>query len=129
MIHIGKNTKSFILAKSIATDKSRNTHRSLVKINKYSKKSKNFTKCESLIIGDNCSVFTLPYIKSYNKTSCIEHEASTSYIKKEQIFFLLQRGIKKNNALSMIMNGFCQNIINKFPIEFYIEIEKIFKIL
>ncbi len=128
MIHIGKNTKSFILAKSIATNKSRNTHRSLVKINKHSQKSKNFTKCESLIIGNKCSVFTLPYIKSYNKTSCIEHEASSSYIKKEQIFFLLQRGIKKNNALSMIMNGFCQNIMNKFPIEFYIEIKKIFKI-
>ncbi len=128
MIHIGKNTKSFILAKSIATDNSKNTHRSLVKINKTSKKSKNFTKCESLILGNNCSAFTIPYIKSYNQNSCIEHEASSSYIKKEQIFFLLQRGIKKNNALSMIINGFCQNILEKLPVELIIEIKKMFNI-
>ncbi len=125
MIHIGNNTKSFILAKSIATEKSKNTHRSLVKINKNSKKSKNFTKCDSLIIGNKCSIFTLPYIKSYNKSSHIEHEATSSYIKKDQILFLLQRGINKNNALLMITNGFCQNILNKLPIEFIPEIKQI----
>ncbi len=128
MIHIGKKTKSFILAKSIATDKSINTHRSLVKINRKSKKSKNFTKCSSLMIGNNCCIFTQPYIKSQNKYSYIEHEASTTYIKKEQIFFLMQRGIKKNYALSMIINGFCQNILNKLPPEFILESKTIFNI-
>ncbi len=128
MIHIGKKTKSFILAKSIATGKSRNTHRSLVKIKKKAKKSKNFTKCESLIIGKNCCIFTKPYIKLQNKNSSIEHETSSSYIKKKQIFLLMQRGIKKNNALSMIVNGFCQKILNKLPIEFIWETQKILNV-
>ncbi len=126
MIHIGNNTKSFILAKGIATEKSKNTHRSLVKINKKSNKSKNFTKCDSLTIGNKCSIFTMPYIKSHNKLSYIEHEATSSYIKKKQIFFLLQRGIEKNNAISMIVNGFCQNILNKLPLEFILEAKQIF---
>ncbi len=128
MIHIGKKTKSFILTKSIATDKSKNTNRSLVEIKKKSKKSKNFTKCDSLMIDNNCSVFTQPYIKSQNKYASIEHETSSTYIKKNQIFYLMQRGIKKNNALSMIINGFCQNILDKLPLEFILEAKEIFNI-
>ncbi len=128
MIHIGKKTKSFILTKSIALDKSSNTNRSLVKIKKKSKKSKNFTKCDALMMGNNCCVFTQPYIKSHNKYASIEHETSSTYIKKNQIFFLMQRGIKKNNALSMIINGFCQNILDKLPLEFILEAKEIFNI-
>ncbi len=123
MIHIGKKTKSIIIAKNIAQDKSRNTHRSIVKIYKKSKKSKNFTQCDSLIIGKNSSVYTIPSIQSKNKYCNIEHETYSSYIKKEQIFFLLQRGINKKNAKYMIINGFCEKILNMLPIEYYLEIK------
>lgn len=124
MIHIGKNTKSIILAKNIALDYSKNTHRSIVKINKKSKKSKNFTQCNSLIIGKNSSVYTIPYIQTKNKYSTIEHETYSSYIKEKQIFYLLQRGINKKDAINMIINGFCENIINMLPIEYSIEIKQ-----
>ncbi len=123
MIHIGKKTKSIILAKSISQDNSRNTHRSIVKICKSSKKSKNFTQCNSLIMDKNSSAYTIPCIKSKNKYSYIEHETYSSYIKKEQIFFLLQRGINKKNAKYMILNGFCKKILNMLPIEHSLEIE------
>lgn len=128
VIHIGKNTKSTIFSKNIAIDKSKNTYRGLVKIEKKSNNSKNFTKCNSLIIGKKSSTYAIPSIKVKNKLSNIEHEASISYIKENQIFFLLQRGIDKNNALSMIINGFCEDILNMLPIEHALEIkENLFK--
>ncbi len=126
IIHIGKKTKSIILSKSISMNYSKNTYRSLVKINKKSKNSKNFTKCDSLIIGKNSSSHTFPSIYSENKNANIEHEASSSYIKEEQIFYLLQRGIKKNKALSMIITGFCQNILDMLPLEFALEAKQLF---
>ncbi len=124
MIHIGKKTKSIILAKSILKDYSKNTHRSFVKFNKKSIKSKNFTQCDSLMINKNCRSYTIPSIQTKNKYSIIEHETYTSYIKKEQIFYLLQRGINKKNAINLIMNGFCKNIIDMLPIEYALEIKQ-----
>ncbi len=126
VIHIGKNTKSIILTKNIAKNKSKNTNRSLVKINKNTKKAKNFTKCDSLIIGNKCNICTFPHIKSKNSYANIKHEYISSYIQKEQIFFLLQRGIKKKEALSMIINGFCKDIFNMLPKEYSLEIKQIF---
>ncbi len=123
MIHIGKKTKSIIFAKSIAQDNSKNTHRSIVKICKKSNKSKNFTQCDSLIIGKKCSTYTIPNIQSNNKYCNIEHEAYSSYIKKNQIFFLLQRGISKKNAKYMIINGFCKKILDMLPLEHSLEIK------
>ncbi len=125
VIHIGKNTKSTIFSKSIAIDNSINTYRSLVKIDKNAHKAKNFTQCDSLIIGKKSSTHTFPKIHTKNKNICIEHEASSSYIKDEQIFYLLQRGINYQKALSLIINGFCQNIIEMLPIEFAIEAKEI----
>ncbi len=124
VIHIGKNTKSNIFSKSIAMDESKNTYRGLVKINEKSYNSKNFTKCDSLIIGKKSSTYSIPYIKVKNKSSEVEHESYISYIKENQIFFLLQRGINKNDALSMIINSFCQNILEILPIEYSLEIKK-----
>ncbi len=123
MIHIGKKTKSIILAKNISQENSKNTHRSIVKIYKSAIKSKNFTQCDSLLIGKKSSAYAIPYIKTKNKYCNIEHEAYSSYIKEEQIFFLLQRGINKKNAKYMIMNGFCKKILNMLPIEYSLEIE------
>lgn len=125
MIHIGKETKSIILSKSISMENSKNTYRSLVKIGKKANKSKNFTKCESLLIGNNSNSNTFPIIKSENIKSTIEHEASSIYIKDEQLFFLLQRGINEDKALSMIINGFCKNILNMLPLEFSIEAQEL----
>ncbi len=125
VIHIGKKTKSLIFSKSISMNHSKNTYRSLIKINKKSNKSKNFTQCNSLIIGNNCSSHAFPKIKSKNKNSVIEHETSSTYIKDEQIFFLQQRGINYNDSISMIIQGFCKNIINLLPLDFSLEIQEI----
>ncbi len=121
IIHIGKKTKSLIISKNISNNYSSNTNRNLIIINKNSNKSKNFTKCDSLLLSNKCSAHTFPTIKIKNNSSIIEHEASSNYIKELQIFFLLQRGINKNNAISMIINGFCENILKMLPSEFYIE--------
>ncbi len=121
MIHIGKNTKSKILTKSIVTGKSKNTYRGIVKINKKANNSKNHTECHSLLIGNKCSSFSIPNIKSKNKLSNIEHESITKNIKEEQIFYLLQRGFNKKEALNIIIYGFCEEIINMLPIEYALE--------
>ncbi len=123
IIHIGKKTKSLILTKSISTEKSKNTYRSLVKIKKNADKSKNFTQCDSLIIGNQAKAYTFPCIKINNTNSIIEHEASSCYIKKEQIFYLLTRGINKKKAISMILYGFCEDIMNMLPTDYKLEIK------
>ncbi len=121
IIHIGNNTKSIIISKNISLDKSSNTYRSLVKINKKSYNSTNFTKCDSLLLNNNSKIYSFPSVKSNNNTSKIKHETIFSYIKKKQLLFLLQRGINYNNALSILINGFCENILKMLPYEFYIE--------
>ncbi len=125
IFHIGKKTKSLIISKNIALNNSKNTNRILIKINKKSYKSKNFTKCDSLLLSNKCSIYSIPIIESNNYNSIIEHETYSNYLKKEQIFFLLQRGIKKKNALIMIINGFCENILKILPLNFYLEVKEI----
>ncbi|QJC38263.1 Fe-S cluster assembly protein SufB [Enterobacteriaceae endosymbiont of Donacia marginata] len=125
MIHIGKNTKSKIISKSISTENSKNTYRGLVCINKTAENSRNFTQCDSILIGSKCSTHTYPVLNIANNTAQVEHEATTSKIEEEQIFFCLQRGLNMEDAISLIINGFCREVFIKFPLEFAIEAQKL----
>ncbi|AKC59928.1 Fe-S cluster assembly protein SufB [Blochmannia endosymbiont of Polyrhachis (Hedomyrma) turneri] len=128
MIHIGKNTRSTIISKGISSGKSENTYRGLVKILPNANHSRNFTQCDSMLIGNKCGAHTFPYIKVHNHTSQVEHEATTSRINEEQLFYCQQRGINEDNAISMIINGFCKDVLSKLPLEFAIEAEKLLTI-
>ncbi|WGH27127.1 MAG: Fe-S cluster assembly protein SufB [Candidatus Shikimatogenerans bostrichidophilus] len=128
MIHLGKKSKSTIISKSICLDNSINTYRGLVKINRKSKKSKNFTQCDALLIGNKCISNTLPYIIVENSNSIVEHESVISKIEDEQIFYCNQRGINKEKALTIIINGFSMDIIKDLPLEFFLEAKDLFKI-
>lgn len=118
MVHIGKNTKSTIISKGISAGKSANTYRGLVQINKSASNSRNFTQCDSMLIGDKCDANTFPYITSKNATSTVEHEASTSKISEDQLFYFLQRGIDVETAMSTIISGFCKDVFKELPMEF-----------
>ena len=128
MIHIGKNTTSRIISKGISLGKSSNTYRGLVNVLKNSRKSRNFTQCDSLMIGDMCAAHTVPFIRNRNKTSTIEHEASTSKVSDEQLFYLQQRGISEEEAVSLIVNGFCKEVLQQLPMEFAVEAQKLVSI-
>jgi Fe-S cluster assembly protein SufB len=121
MIHIGKNTRSRIISKGISAGKSKNSYRGQVSIQKSATGARNFTQCDSMLIGDTCSANTFPYIDSQNPSARIEHEASTSRISEEQLFYLKQRGIDTEEAVSMIINGFCKEVFNELPGEFAVE--------
>ncbi|ARC54731.1 cysteine desulfurase [Candidatus Riesia sp. GBBU] len=125
MIHIGKNTKSVIISKSIASERSKNTYRGLVKICSSAKNSKNYTQCDSIMFGNKCSTYSYPNIETKIDSSQLEHEAYISKINEDQLFYCLQRGINKENSVSIIINGFCKEITEKMPLEFSIEIQKI----
>ncbi len=125
MIHLGKNTKSTIISKGISADHSHNTYRGLVKIAPRAEKSRNYTQCDSMLVGDLCSANTFPYIEVSNASSRVEHEASTSKMSEDQIFYLQARGITKENAIHMIVNGFCKEVIAELPLEFAIEAQKL----
>lgn len=128
MIHIGKNTKSLIISKGISTDYSKNTYRGLVKINKKASNSKNYTQCDSLLIGKNSSSYTYPTIITKNKKSKIEHESTISKIEEDQIFYCNQRGLSTEKAMSIIVNGFSLNIIKELPLEFGLEAKELLNI-
>ncbi len=128
MIHIGKNTKSTIIAKSIVTGESKNTYRGIVKINKQSNYSNNYTQCDSLLLSNKCISNTFPKIESHNHFSTIQHEATTNKINEEQLFYCMQRGLKKEHAITIIANGFCKTIFKKLPSEFAIESQKLLDI-
>lgn len=121
MVHIGKNTKSTIISKGISALKGKNSYRGLVKFNKGATGSRNFSQCDSLLIGDDCSAHTYPYLDTNNRDSVVEHEATTSKISDEQLFYLRQRGISSEDAISMIVNGFCKEVLNELPMEFAVE--------
>ena len=125
MIHIGKNTKSKIISKGISAGNSSNTYRGLVKILTSASNSRNYSQCDSLLISNNSSANTFPYIYSQNSTSKIEHEASTSKIGEEQLFYFSQRGIDIEQAISLMINGFCQSVFNKLPMEFAAEADRL----
>ncbi|NEN25106.1 Fe-S cluster assembly protein SufB [Cryomorpha ignava] len=128
MIHIGKNTKSTIISKGISAGQSQNSYRGLVKINKSAKNARNFSQCDSLLMSDRCGAHTFPYIEVGNSTAKVEHEATTSKIGEDQIFYCLQRGISEEKAISLIVNGYCKDVLNKLPMEFAVEAQKLLAI-
>ena len=128
MIHIGKNTKSTIISKGISLGKSQNSYRGLVKVAKGAQNARNYSQCDSLLIGDKCGAHTFPFIECSNKTATLEHEATTSKISDEQLFYCRQRGISTENAVSLIVNGFAKDVLNKLPMEFAVEARKLLSI-
>jgi Fe-S cluster assembly protein SufB len=128
MIHIGKNTRSTIIAKGISAGHGQNTYRGQVKILKSAVAARNDTQCDSLLIGDKCGAHTFPYIEVKNSTARMEHEASTSKIGDDQLFYLQQRGLPKEDAVSMIINGFCKQVFRKLPMEFAVEAQKLLSV-
>lgn len=125
MIHIGKNTRSTIVSKGIAADVSHNSYRGLVQVGPKAEGARNYTQCDSMLVGDQCSANTFPYIEVGNSTSQVEHEASTSKLNEEQIFYFRSRGISQEDAVSMIVNGFCKEVIQELPLEFAAEAQKL----
>jgi len=125
MTHIGKNTKSTIISKGIAAGKSNNSYRGLVRVNKGASKARNFSQCDSLLMGDRCGAHTFPYIEINDKSAMVEHEATTSKIGEDQIFYCNQRGIDTEKAIGLIVNGYCREVLNKLPMEFAVEAQKL----
>jgi len=125
MVHIGRNTRSTIISKGISASHGQNTYRGLVKILKNAEGARNYTQCDSLLLGSKCGAHTLPYIEVKNASAQVEHEASTSKIGEDQLFYCQQRGISKEDAVSMIVNGFCRQVFKELPMEFAVEAQKL----
>jgi Fe-S cluster assembly protein SufB len=125
MIHLGRNTKSTILSKGIAAGHGQNTYRGLVKMQRGAENARNYTRCDSLLIGGHCGAHTFPYIEVSNRSARAEHEASTSKIGDDQLFYARQRGLSEEDAVSMIVNGFCRQVLQKLPMEFAVEAQKL----
>jgi Fe-S cluster assembly protein SufB len=128
MIHIGKNSKSVIVSKGISAGKSQNSYRGLVKVLKGADNARNFSQCDSLLLGDKCGAHTFPYLEVENDTAIVEHEATTSKIGEDQIFYCNQRGIETENAIGLIVNGYAKEVLNKLPMEFAVEAQKLLAI-
>jgi Fe-S cluster assembly protein SufB len=125
MIHIGEGSRSTIISKGISAGKSQNCYRGLVRVQPGAENARNFTQCDSLLVGDRCGAHTVPYIVSRNPTAKIEHEATTSRISEDQLFYCLQRGISEEDAVSLIVNGFCKEVMKELPMEFAVEAQKL----
>ncbi len=128
MIHLGRNTKSTIISKGISAGKSNNSYRGLVKITKRAENSRNFSQCDSLLLGDKCGAHTFPYIVTSNHSSVVEHEATTSKISEDQLFYCQQRGIDMESAIGLIVNGYAKEVLNQLPMEFAVEAQKLLSI-
>ncbi|MFA6199341.1 MAG: Fe-S cluster assembly protein SufB [Bacteroidales bacterium] len=128
MIHIGQNTKSTIISKGISAGESQNSYRGLVRVNKGATNSRNYSQCDSLLLGNKCGAHTFPYIRTDNQTSIVEHEATTSKISEEQLFYCRQRGISQEGAIGLIVNGYAKDVLNKLPMEFAVEAQKLLSI-
>jgi Fe-S cluster assembly protein SufB len=128
MVHIGKNTKSTIISKGISAGKGRQTYRGAVKIMKNADNSRNYSQCDSMLIGDKCKAYTFPYIEVRNSSAQMEHEASTSSIGEDQIYYCNQRGIPTEDAISLIVNGFCKEVFKELPMEFAVEAQKLMEV-
>ncbi|MBN2366398.1 MAG: Fe-S cluster assembly protein SufB [Calditrichaeota bacterium] len=128
MIHVGKNTRSRIVSKGISAGRSNNSYRGLVQVHEAAENARNFSQCDSLLIGDKCGAHTFPYLEIKNKTAKIEHEATTSKIGEDQIFYLNQRGIDTENAIALIVNGYCKEVFKELPMEFAVEAQKLLEI-
>ncbi|MGB0696067.1 MAG: Fe-S cluster assembly protein SufB [Rhodospirillaceae bacterium] len=125
MIHMGKNTRSRIISKGISAGRADQTYRGLVRINPKAEGARNFTQCDSLLIGEDCGAHTVPYIESRNPSAMVEHEATTSRISEEQLFYCLQRGLSEEDAVALIVNGFCKEVLQTLPMEFAVEAQKL----
>ncbi len=125
MIHLGKNTSSTIISKGISAGRGQNTYRGQVKVTKKADNARNFSQCDSMLIGSDCGAHTFPYIEINNPTAQMEHEATTSKIGEDQIFYCNQRGITTEDAVSMIVNGFCKEVFKELPMEFAVEAQKL----
>jgi Fe-S cluster assembly protein SufB len=125
MVHVGKNTRSTIISKGISAGNSKNSYRGLVKINPKAEGARNYSQCDSMLIGDNAEANTFPYIQVQNNTARVEHEASTSKIGEDQLFYFLQRGISLEDAISMMISGFCKDVFNQLPMEFAVEADRL----
>jgi Fe-S cluster assembly protein SufB len=128
MIHIGKNTRSTIISKGISAGKAQNTYRGLVRVLPGAANARNYTQCDSLLIGDKCGAHTVPYIESRNRTARVEHEATTSKISEDQLFYCRQRGLSAEDSVSLIVNGFCKEVLQELPMEFAVEAQKLVSI-
>jgi Fe-S cluster assembly protein SufB len=128
MIHIGKNTRSTIVSKGISAGHGQNTYRGLVKIMKSATGARNYSQCDSLLIGDRCGAHTFPYIEVKNPTARMEHEATTSKVGEDQIFYLRQRGLSAEDAVSMIVNGFAKRVFRELPMEFAVEAQRLLSV-
>ena len=125
MIHLGRNTRSTIISKGISAGRADNTYRGLVRVGKRAEGARNFTQCDSLLIGDKCGAHTVPYIESKNPTARIEHEATTSKISEDQLFYCMSRGLNAEDAVGLIVNGFCKEVMKELPMEFAVEAQKL----
>jgi Fe-S cluster assembly protein SufB len=125
MIHIGRNTRSTVVSKGISAGRGQNSYRGQVKVMPRAERARNYTQCDSMLIGNRCGAHTFPYIDVQNRTAAVEHEASTSKIGEDQIFYLKQRGLNTENAISMIVNGFCKEVFRELPMEFAVEAQKL----
>jgi Fe-S cluster assembly protein SufB len=128
MIHLGRNTRSTIISKGISAGQSNNSYRGLVKVSKKAENARNFSQCDSLLMGDRCGAHTFPYIKVENTTAVVEHEATTSKISDDQLFYCKQRGIDQESAINLIVNGYAKEVLNKLPLEFAVEAQKLLAI-
>jgi Fe-S cluster assembly protein SufB len=125
MLHLGKNTRSRIISKGISAGHAQNTYRGLVRMGPRAQGARNYTQCDSLLIGDKCGAHTVPYIESKNRTARVEHEATTSKISEDQLFYCRQRGLSEEDAVSLIVNGFCKDVLQELPMEFAVEAQKL----
>jgi len=128
MIHLGRNTKSTIVSKGISAGHGQNTYRGLVKVMRNAQGARNHTQCDSLLLGDQCGAHTFPYIEVRNSSASVEHEASTSRIGEDQLFYCRQRGLSTEDAVSMIVNGFCKEVFKELPMEFAVEAQKLMSV-
>jgi Fe-S cluster assembly protein SufB len=128
MIHIGKNTRSRIVSKGISAGFSQNSYRGLVKFTPNAAHARNFSQCDSLLLGSNCGAHTFPYIENESETAVVEHEATTSKIGEDQLFYCNQRGITTEDAVGLIVNGYAREVLNKLPMEFAVEAQKLLQV-
>ncbi len=128
MIHLGRNTRSTIVSKGISAGRSSNAYRGLVRMNPGAEGARNYTQCDSLLIGDRCAAHTFPYIESRNASAVVEHEATTSRVSDDQLFLCRQRGLDAEKAVSMIVNGFCREVFKELPMEFAVEAGKLLEV-
>ncbi len=128
MIHIGKNTRSTVVSKGISAGMGQNSYRGLVRVLPKAEHARNYTQCDSMLIGDHCGAHTFPYIEVQNSSSRVEHEASTSKISEDQLFYCRQRGLSSEDAVSLVINGFCKEVFRELPMEFAVEATKLLSV-